>query len=64
MKKQDLRELAVSELQERIASEKMALQTAKLNHQVSPLEDSTQLLKSRRNIARMMTILNQKTAAK
>ncbi len=64
MKKQDLRELAEGELQERIVSEKAALQSMRLNHQVSPLEDTTQLLKSRRNIARMMTILNQKQAAK
>ncbi len=64
MKKQDLRELAEGELQERIVSEKAALQSMKLNHQVSPLEDTTQMLKIRRNIARMMTILNQKQAAK
>ncbi len=62
MKKQDLRELAVSELVERIDAETKELRIAKLNHQITPMEDNSQLRKSRRNIARMMTILNQKNS--
>ncbi|MFI3287680.1 MAG: 50S ribosomal protein L29 [Rikenellaceae bacterium] len=63
MKKQeDLRELAASELVERIEAETKELQSARLNHQVTPLEDNSQLRKSRRNIARMKTILNQKNS--
>ncbi len=61
-KKQDLRELAVSELVERIETESKELASAKLNHHITPLEDNSQLRKSRRNIARMKTILNQKNS--
>ncbi len=62
MKKQDLRELATSELIERIESETTALRTAKINHNITPMEDHSQLKKNRRNIARMKTILNQKNS--
>ncbi len=62
MKKQDLRELATSELVERLAAEKQSLKMAQLNHKVTPVEDNSQLRKSRRQIARMETILNQKNS--
>ncbi len=62
MKKQDLRELAVSELIEKIEGETANLRAAKLNHHITPMEDNSQLRKSRRQIARMKTILNQKNS--
>lgn len=64
MKTAEIREISVAELQERIAAEKAQLVSAKLNHAVTPMEDTTPLRRDRRNIARMMTILNQKTSAK
>lgn len=64
MKTAEIREISQSELQERIAAEKAQLNTAKLNHAVTPVENTTTLRQARRDIARMMTILNQKTSAK
>lgn len=59
MKKQDLSELATSELVERLETQKHNLAMAKLNHAVTPVEDNSQLRKDRRQIARIKTILNQ-----
>lgn len=60
MKVAEIKELTVAELQERIITEKANLQKAKMNHSVSPAEDTTQLNKIRKDIARMETILAQK----
>ncbi|MEG1606935.1 MAG: 50S ribosomal protein L29 [Mucinivorans sp.] len=60
MKTAEINELTVGELQERILTEKSLLQQAKMNHSVSPAEDTSTTRKSRRIIARMLTILNQK----
>ncbi|HIS34461.1 MAG TPA: 50S ribosomal protein L29 [Candidatus Avirikenella pullistercoris] len=60
MKTTEIRELSVQDLQERIAAEKAALNQMKLNHTVSPIENSTTIVKTRRNIARMLTILREK----
>ncbi|MFI3263076.1 MAG: 50S ribosomal protein L29 [Rikenellaceae bacterium] len=60
MKTQEIKELSVQDLIERIAAEKANLNTIKLNHTISPVEDSTTIVKARKNIARMLTILREK----
>lgn len=60
MKTAEINELSVGELVERIQTEKANLQQVKMNHSVSPVEDTTILKNSRRDIARMLTILKQK----
>ncbi|MCD8186073.1 MAG: 50S ribosomal protein L29 [Rikenellaceae bacterium] len=60
MKTSEIRELSVADLQERIAAEKANLQTLKLNHAVSPVENPITIQKARRDIARMMTVLREK----
>lgn len=60
MKAQEVREMSIADLKDRIAIEKAALETMKLNHSISPLEDTSKIAKSRADIARMMTILAQK----
>ncbi|MDR0954224.1 MAG: 50S ribosomal protein L29 [Rikenellaceae bacterium] len=60
MKTVEIRELSVADLQERIEAEKASLQSLKLNHAVSPVENPTTIRKARRDIARMMTILAEK----
>lgn len=60
MKTKEIKELSVQDLQERIETEKANLNMMKLNHVVSPIENSTTITKSRRNIARMLTILREK----
>ena len=60
MKTAEIKEMSVQDLQERIAAEKARLATMKVQHAVSPVEDPSQIKKTRRDIARMMTILRQK----
>ena len=53
MKTQEIIELSVKDLKERIESEKANLMRMKMNHAISPLDDLSQIKKARRNIARM-----------
>ena len=60
MKASEVREMSIADLRERIEIEKANLNTMKINHAISPLEDTSKIAKARRDIARMMTILAQK----
>lgn len=60
MKASEVREMSIADLRERIELEKNNLDTMKVNHTISPLEDTSKIAKARRDIARMMTILAQK----
>jgi len=60
MKTKEVRELSINDLRERIETEKANLIRTKINHTISPLDDLSQIKKSRRNIARMLTILSQR----
>ena len=60
MKTAEIKEMSVQDLQERIAAEKARLATMKVQHAVSPVEDPSQIKKTRRDIARMLTVLRQK----
>ena len=60
MKASEVREMSIADLRERIELEKANLDTMKMNHTISPLEDTSKIAKARRDIARMMTILAQK----
>ena len=60
MKAAEVREMSIADLRERIAIEKTNLDTMKVNHTISPLEDTSKIAKARKDIARMMTILAQK----
>jgi len=60
MKIQEVREMSIADLQDRIAVEKANLDTMKINHAVSPLENTSEFKKKRQDIARMMTILAEK----
>jgi len=60
MKTQEVREMSIADLQDRIQVEKNNLDVMKLNHAVSPLEDTSKIKKTRKDIARMMTILAEK----
>ncbi len=60
MKASEIREMSVSDLRERIEAEKAALDTMKINHAISPLEDTSKISKARKDIARMITILAEK----
>jgi large subunit ribosomal protein L29 len=60
MKASELKELTIKELEERIENEKNLLIKQKLNHEVSPLDNPQKIKMTRRNIARLMTVLRQK----
>ena len=60
MKASEVREMSIADLRERIELEKANLDTMKMNHTISPLEDTSKIAKARKDIARMMTILAEK----
>ena len=60
MKVSEVREMSIADLRDRIEIEKSNLDTMKINHAISPLEDTSKFKKTRRDIARMITILAEK----
>ena len=62
MKASEIREMSIADLRERIELEKANLENMKINHTISPLEDTSKIGKARKGIARMMTILAEKEA--
>ena len=60
MKASEVREMSIADLRERIEAEKANLDSMKVNHTISPLEDTSKIAKARKDIARMMTILAEK----
>ena len=60
MKIAEVREMSIADLRDRIEIEKRNPDTLKLNHAVSPLEDTSKISKTRRDIALMITILAEK----
>ena len=61
MKTAEIKEMAVADLVERLEAEQAKLASLKVNHAVSPVEDTTVIKKARRDIARMQTVLHQKS---
>ena len=62
MKSAEIKDIATKDLVERIETEKAQLAKLKVQHAVSPVENPSIIKKSRRDIARMLTILHQKNA--
>lgn len=60
MKIKEVREMSIADLKDRIGVEKANLDTMRINHAISPLEDTSKIRKTRKDIARMMTVLTQK----
>ena len=60
MKSAEIKDMSVQDLQERIEAEKAKLASLKVQHAVSPVENPSIIKMSRRDIARMLTILRQK----
>ena len=60
MKASEAREMSVADLRDRIAAEKSNLDAMKINHAISPLEDTSKIRKTRKDIALMITILAEK----
>ena len=62
MKSAEIKDMSIQDLQERIDAEKAKLSQLKVQHAVSPVENPSIIKKSRRDIARMLTVLRQKTS--
>ncbi|MDQ3841080.1 MAG: 50S ribosomal protein L29 [Actinomycetota bacterium] len=60
MKAAEVRELDVEELQRRVASTRRELFNLRFQHATGQLENTGQLKEVRKNIARLLTVLNQK----
>ena len=63
MKAAELRELSVEDLKAKIAEESNALNKLVLNHAVSPIENPVVIKTTRRLVARLKTVLNEKEQA-
>jgi large subunit ribosomal protein L29 len=60
MKAKDITSLSVEDLRSKINEEKASLNKSKIGHAVSPLENPSQITKSRKLIARLQTELTKK----
>lgn len=64
MKAEEVRQLIDSELEERLAAERMRLHDLQMSHAVSPLENTMQIREAKRAIARMLTIRTERARNK
>jgi large subunit ribosomal protein L29 len=60
MKTSEIKELAINEIVERLQVEKENLVRLRLNHAVSPLDNPIKIKDSKKNIARLKTILRER----
>ena len=60
MKVQEIKELTVKEIVERLQIEKENLVRLRMNHAVSPLENTNKLAEIKRTIARLKTVLRER----
>ena len=60
MKTSEVREMSIADLNDRIMLDRHKLETMKLNNAISPLEDTSEFKKIRKDIARMITIRAEK----
>ncbi|MCM1377859.1 MAG: 50S ribosomal protein L29 [Clostridium sp.] len=63
MKKEEIKELSIQELQAQIEVAQKAYRELKVTHAISPVDDPSKITKDRREIARMKTVLRQKELA-
>ena len=59
MKVLEIREMPAKDLKERLEAERVNLNQMKMNHAISPIEDSSKIRKAKKDIARMLTVLGQ-----
>lgn len=55
----EIREMSEKDLRERIDASRTALNQMLLNHAVSPLENTSQIKKAKKDITRMLTVLTE-----
>lgn len=60
LKAADLRKLSAEELRSKLAEQREALMTARFKHATAQLEKTSELKATRRLVARISTVLNEK----
>lgn len=60
MKTSEIEKLSNAEVLERIQTDTDSLTRMKMNHAISPLENPQTIVRVRRNVARLKTILRQR----
>ncbi|WP_375240084.1 50S ribosomal protein L29 [Aurantibacter sp.] len=60
MKKSEIKELSVSELQEKLSETKKSYSDLKMAHAISPLDNPIQLRQIRRTVAKIATELTKR----
>ncbi|MDR0712560.1 MAG: 50S ribosomal protein L29 [Prevotellaceae bacterium] len=60
MKASEIREMSTKDLLERVEMEKGQQAKMRLNHAISPLENTSKIKEQRKDIARMLTILHER----
>jgi len=60
MKMSEIRNMELAELKERLGDYKKKYASLKLSHAVTPLENPMEIRKIRKDIAKMMTEVNQR----
>ena len=60
MKKEEIKELSIQELQAQIEVAEKAYRELKVAHAISPSDNPAKITKDRRDIARLKTVLRQK----
>ena len=55
----EIREMSEKDLRERIETSRAALNQMLLNHAVSPLENTSQIKKTKKDITKMLTVLTE-----
>jgi len=60
MKAEDVRSMTVPEMESNLREQRQLLSDMRFNHTISPVENPARMRVLRRNIARLMTELNQR----
>ena len=60
MKVVEIKEMTTKEILEKVELEKGLLAKTRLNHAISPLENPSKIKQTRKDIARMLTVLRER----
>ena len=63
MKKEEIKELSIKDLRDRIEVAEKAYRVLKVTHAISPVDNPAKITADRREIARLKTVLRQKELA-
>lgn len=61
MKISEIKEMSDKDLSARLDSDRLAYDQLVLNHSVTPLDNPSDIKKKRRDIARMLTVLHERS---